>query len=57
METIINFKFILIPLMGYLVDHFVILGSTKRFYLIICGILGTIIYLLMAHSPHINSSV
>ena len=47
-ETIINFKFILIPFMGYVVGHYKIFGHAKRSYLIMNSLIGVVCYSVLA---------
>lgn len=53
-ETVISFKFVLHPLMGYLMDHYSVFGSKKRFYMIINGLCGFIIYSVLANTKFLN---
>ena len=56
-ETIINFKFILIPLMGFLLDHFKIFGYSQRSYLILNGLIGCVCYLILAHASLLHTNL
>lgn len=46
-ETVITLIFVLKPFMGYFIDTHIFCGYLKKSYLVLVGVIGTILYLTL----------